>query len=122
VAGTSYDDNAVPGLAPNRVDGVLEMERGMGFAELRALWQDDVPVDDAGTESASSYTLVDVVVGLRSLALRGFDLEPFVGVSNVFDEAYVASVVPNAFGSRYFEPGPPRTFRAGLGVTWGPGR
>jgi iron complex outermembrane receptor protein len=43
---------------------------------------------------------------------------PFVGIANVFDETYVASVVPNAFGGRYYEPGPGRTFQVGVGVTW----
>ena len=119
VDGVSYAGNKVPGLAPNRVDGLVSLERGMGFGEIRGLWQDDVPVDDAGTASAEGYFLVDARVGIRDLRMGGFTVEPFVGVANVFDETYVASVIPNAFGQRYFEPGPPRTYRIGVGVVWG---
>jgi len=42
-----------------------------------------------------------------------------VAVSNVFDVTYNSSVVVNAFGARYFEPGPGRTFSLGMGVTFG---
>ncbi len=119
VDGEDYAGNAVPGLAPNRIDGLLTLTRGTGFGELRAVWQDDIPVDDAGTTSAPDYVVVDARLGLRDLHLGGFSVEPFVAVANLFDETYVASVVPNAFGRRYFEPGPPRTYRFGVGVDWG---
>jgi len=119
VDGTSYAGNSVPGLAPNRMDGVLMLERGSVFAELRGLWQDDLPVDDANTASAPSYVLMDARIGLTRTQVGGFALEPFVGVANIFDETYVASVVPNAFGQRYFEPGPTRTYRVGVGIVWG---
>jgi outer membrane receptor protein involved in Fe transport len=99
---------------------VVLLERGIGFAELRGLWQDDVPVDDAGTTSAESYLLFDARVGMRNVDAGRFTVEPFVAVANLFDETYVASVVPNAFGARYFEPGLPRTFRIGIGVVWDP--
>ena len=32
-----FSGNRVPGLAPNRVDGVLTLDRGPGFVELRAM-------------------------------------------------------------------------------------
>lgn len=119
VDGTDYSGNSVPGLAPNRLDGVVGVERGRIFGELRGIWQDDIPVTDDNSASAPSYVLVDVNVGLRQARVGDFSVQPFVGVANVFDESYVASVIPNAFGARYFEPGPPRTFRFGVGVNWG---
>jgi iron complex outermembrane recepter protein len=41
---------------------------------------------------------------------------PFLGVTNLFDEEYNTSVVINAFGQRYFEPGPGRALYGGLTV------
>jgi iron complex outermembrane receptor protein len=41
-------------------------------------------------------------------------VEVFLGIDNVFDEAYNGSVVPNAFGDRYFEPAPGRTVFGGV--------
>jgi iron complex outermembrane receptor protein len=114
-----FSGNKIPGLAPKRLDGLAVFDRGVGFVELRALWQDAVPVDDGGTTSGEQYFLADARIGLDRLTLGGMEVAPFFGVANLFDEVYVASVVPNAFGNRYFEPGPGRTYRIGLGITWG---
>lgn len=114
-----YSGNMVAGLAPNRVDGLLTLERGPGYVELRGLWQDDVPVDDANSATSPSYFLADARLGLDRLVLGNVNVSPFLAVANLFDTTYNASVVPNAFGSRYFEPGPGRTYRLGLGVAWG---
>jgi iron complex outermembrane recepter protein len=114
-----FSGNKVPGLAPQRLDGVLIFDRGLGFIEVRGLWQDSVPVDDGGTASSPSYFIADARIGLDGLPLGQFTVAPFVGVANMFDEVYNSSVVPNAFGSRFFEPGPTRTYRVGLGITWG---
>jgi iron complex outermembrane receptor protein len=40
-------------------------------------------------------------------------------VGNLLDRAYNTSVVINAFGGRYYEPGPGRTFYAGARLTLG---
>ena len=117
--GAVYTDNDVPGLAPNRVDGLLLYQRGITFFELRGLWQDEMPVDDGGTSTSPSYFVMDARIGAEGLTLAGTRVSPFLGVANLFDATYNSSVVPNAFGRRYFEPGPPRTYRIGVGVTWG---
>lgn len=116
--GDDFSGNMVPGLAPNRLDGVLAWEPGTAFVELRGLWQDDVPVADDGAATSPSYFIADVRVGAQGVAVGRLAVAPFVGISNVFDEMYNSSVVPNAFGSRYFEPGPTRNFKVGFGVTW----
>lgn len=116
--GNDYSGNKVPGLAPNRIDALLKLEGDPGYVELRALFQDDIPVDDANLFAAESHVLTDVRIGSTELAMGSGRVAPFVGIANLFDEAYVASVVPNAFGSRFFEPGPGRTFQFGVGVTW----
>ena len=114
-----YSGNKVPGLAPRRFDGLVIFDRGVGFFEFRTLWQDEVPVDDGGQSFSPSYLLAEVRVGLDGVTVGRIEVAPFIAVANIFNTTYNASVVPNAFGSRYFEPGPARTYRVGLGVTWG---
>jgi len=106
-------------VAPRSLDAVLSYAPSLGFVEVRGLWRDRVPVDDAGTARASPYFLLSLSAGLDERALGNTRLSPFVGVDNVTDTYYVASVVPNAFGDRFFEPGPGRTYQVGLAVTWG---
>lgn len=113
-----YADNRIPGLAPHRLDGVFAVEGRLGYAQLRGLYQDAVPVDDANTAESGAYFLADVRVGARELAAGRVTLSPFLAVSNLFDRRYNTAVTVNAFGGRFFEPGPGRTFQAGLGLTW----
>jgi iron complex outermembrane receptor protein len=120
--GQDFSGNKIPGLAPQRLDGLIVFDRGVGFLELRGLWQDDVPVDDEGMFASEQYFIADARLGLDGLRVGRIDVAPFIGVANALDEVYVASVVPNAFGfpeGRFFEPGPGRTYRVGLGITWG---
>ena len=120
--GTDYAGKRIPGLAPHRVDGWITFRRGTGFLELRGLYQDAIPVTDANDAEAPASFVGDVRVGLQGTRAGGMELSPFLAVANVLDRRYDASVVVNAFGARYFEPGPGRTFQAGLAVTWGGAR
>ena len=119
VDGTSFSGNRIPGLSPHRVDGRVVAERGPAFIEVRGLYQDAIPVNDANTAESPSAFIGDVRAGLQDVAMGSVTLSPFVAVANVLDRRYNASVVVNAFGSRYFEPGPGRTFQVGLGVSFG---
>ena len=117
--GDDFSGNRVPGLAPNRIDALVQFQGELGYLELRGLFQDDVPVDDGGMHSSPSYFVTDVRVGSTELEMGDAIVAPFVGIANLFDERYNASVVPNAFGRRYFEPDPGRTYQVGFGITWG---
>lgn len=118
VDGADLSGNRIPGLAPNRVQGLLTQERPRWFWAIEADWSDRVPVDDAGTASADAYALLDLRAGIRELALGDLRLAPFGGIANAFDESYVAAVTVNAFGGRFYEPGPGRSFHVGATVTW----
>lgn len=120
VDGEDHSDNRIPGLAPHRLEASLRAARGPWYAELAGQYRGEVPVNDANTAEADSYVLFDVRAGGESLDLGAFDISPFAGVRNLTDEIYSASVVPNAFGGRFFEPGPGRTLYVGLSTGWAP--
>lgn len=114
-----YSGNRIPGLAPYRISALLKQEHQHWFWSLQGDWSDDMPVDDAGTETAPSHHLFHLRAGLTEVAL-GSDMvvTPFFGLSNLFDESYITAVTVNAFGGRFFEPGPGRTFHLGASVAW----
>ncbi len=86
----------------------------MWFLEGNVEYLDKVPVNDANDAPfASSYTLFGVRVGANAVDLGGFQISPFAGVNNLFDKTYASSVTVNAFGGRYYEPGPGREFFVG---------
>ena len=114
-----FSGNRVPGLTPYRIDALGSIERGPAFLELRGLYQDGVPTNDANTATAAPYFLADVRAGLNDAGSGSARVSPYIAISNVLDRRYIGSVAVNAFGNRYYEPGPGRTLRLGFDVAWG---
>lgn len=117
VDGQSYNDNMIPGVSPNRLDAALSYTAPMGwFASIEGRYSDETPVNDRNTATSPSYTVFDARAGLQSFTLSSVDIEPFAGVTNLFDEEYNTAVTVNAFGGRFYEPGPGRAFYAGANI------
>ena len=109
-----FDGNRIPGMAPHQLDVVTRWAPRHWYAELRGLYRDGVPVDDANSAEAAPFFALDARLGSTGVRLGRLELAPLAGVSNVFDRTYVAAVTVNAVQGRFFEPGPGRTFYFGL--------
>lgn len=118
---TEFGGNRIPGLAPHRLQAGLRIDPEAWFGELTGSYLHRVPVNDGNSEYAPSHFLVDLRAGARALSLGNVDLAPWAAVVNLLDRRFTASVVPNAFGGRYYEPGPGRSLQVGLRATWGGG-
>lgn len=118
VEGEDLSGRPIPGLAPHRLEALLRWEGNRWFADADAEWVDRIPVSDTRDDQAPSYWLLDLRGGLEGVRTAGLELSPFAGVSNLLDESYIGSVAVNAFGGRFFEPGPGRTFHVGMTVAW----
>ena len=114
--------NEVPGVPRHRLFAALSYDSPQGLfaeAELERVgryWANDFNGPPPGSDASldeffnSAYLRVDLRFGIDYRAVR-----PFVAVDNLFDARYNGSVVPNAFGGRFFEPAPGRTWRLGIG-------
>lgn len=118
VEGEDLSGNRIPGVAPTSVEAVVEAERDGWLVRMDAGWRDRVPADDRNEAHAPSYWVLDLTARTEPIVLSALELRAFGGVSNVLDEEYVAAVAVNAFGGRYFEPGPPRSFHLGVRAVW----
>ncbi len=114
--GEGIDGNRIPGRAPTRFETRASLERSGYLASLDLTWADAVPVDDENTAEAPSWFRADLRVGLDALLVGSASILPWVEIGNLTDTDYVGSVAVNAFGGRYFEPAPGRTFSMGLQV------
>jgi iron complex outermembrane receptor protein len=119
--GDDFAGNRVPGVARDRVQARLRLTPNMWWAEVVGSYVSRVQANDANTAGARSYKLVDVRVGLDEYAMGGINVSPWVAVVNAFDEDYNASIAVNAFGGRFFEPGPTQSFQVGLRARFGGG-
>ena len=118
--GNVFDDNAVPGLSKHRIDGLVRLRQGQWYGELRGDYVGRAPTNNANDpqSAAKAYTLWDFRTGLSGQRIGNVEVAPFVSVTNIFDEVYAAALAINAFGGRYFEPGPRRAFSVGLSATF----
>jgi len=111
---TVYDGKDVPGVAANRADATLSWRPKWFFADWETRASSSIAVNDANSERSPSYVVHGVRVGLKELRYGATSIAPHFGVMNLFDAKYNTSVVVNAFGSRYYEPGPPRSVYGGV--------
>jgi iron complex outermembrane receptor protein len=124
--GQDLEGNRIPGAPRHSVDAVLTWEGSIpsgnldGFVELRTLYRGSVAVDDVNSDAAGPFLLLDLRMGVGSVQLGEVALSPFVGIGNLLDRAYVTSVSVNAFGGRFFDPGPPRSFHFGVQAVLAP--
>ncbi len=119
-ADETFDGNKVPGVAPHRLELFGSYDTPLGwYVAVEAEYQNEMAVNDANTALSPDYVVVDVRAGSRGLETGAISLAPFAGVFNLFDEEYNSAVTVNAFGGRFFEPGPPRSFYFGARLRFG---
>lgn len=111
---TTFDGKRVPGVARNRADATLSYQPAKFFFDVETRASSAIPVNDANSAHSPSYVVHSLRAGLRELRAGALEFAPHVGVLNLFDRDYNTSVVVNAFGSRYYEPGPPRSLYGGV--------
>ncbi len=117
--GERLDDNRLPGAVPHRAQLGATWRAGAGYIAGDFDAASRTPVNDRNTAHSPGHVLVGLRGGLESRRVAGTSLAPFVGITNLLDARYNASVVVNAFGSRFYEPGPGRSFFAGVRVAFG---
>jgi iron complex outermembrane receptor protein len=118
-AGTQYAGNAIPGIPERQAQFSAAYHHRFGFALVEWLAKDKVQVNDANAAAAPGYALVNLRAGGRAAFGKPW-LSPVFGVQNALDRKYVGSVAVNAGLGKYYEPGPGRTWYAGLSVASAP--
>lgn len=105
----------LPGVPRHTLFGELTRRHAALSVALEGLYRSAVSVNDAGTDAASGYT----VVNLRGALNLPAGVQLFARVDNLLDRRYAGSVIVNETNARYFEPAPGRTLGAGLRWSFG---
>ncbi|HEY0154460.1 MAG TPA: TonB-dependent receptor, partial [Longimicrobium sp.] len=125
VGSTDLRGNRVPGIAPHRIAATAFWRPARGpFAGVDLRHESEMPVADAdaaGDLASPAYTVVDLRGGWTGARIGSFRLSPSFGITNLLGVDYNTSVVVNAARGRFYEPGPGRTFYAGIEVKQGGG-
>ena len=105
--------NRIPGVAASNVYTELAYSPAMGWrAGLEARRLSKVYVDDANSDAASRYAVLNARVGYLWRVSR-WSLEGFARVDNATDRRYAGSVIVNEGNGRFFEPAQGRTALVG---------
>ena len=114
--GNDFSGNTIPGIPETFAHADISYAHESGFfAAVDALYTGDLFADNANAAEVRGATVANMRFGLKKTVDR-IDIEPFIGISNVFDTDFTANVRINAFGGRYFEPGPDRNVYGGVSV------
>nr|WP_300311307.1 TonB-dependent receptor [Halomonas sp.] len=123
VSGSDLDGKRLPGLPETTWNTQLTwFGQGSGaarrFATLETQYVGDMVADNANQVDVDDYWLVNLRAGDGWRLSSGNVVSGYIGIRNLFDEAYYANVRINANNDRYFEPAPDRSFYAGLELTF----
>ena len=71
--------------------------------------------DNANATRVESSSVSNIRLGHNGY-YDDWEISSFLGVNNLFDEAYNSNIRINAFGARYYEPAPERNAYIGITV------
>ena len=119
-----YAGNHLPGVAPDVINAGLEWEWGSGFySNINFLYTSAMPMNDANSLYSDAYQIVNIKTGYRKELFSNFLLDLYAGIRNIFNEKYASMILVNATGfnntaPRYYYPGPPVNYFAGLSIRY----
>ena len=112
------DGRPLPGIPQHWLHLLLQahpaVARG-GWAELEETHSSGFFVDDTLNTYTGAWWTTTLRLGWDG-AVGDWRVRPFVGFNNVFNRAYLGSVVINATGGRYYEPAPGRNMYLGFAL------
>ncbi|MFN3554758.1 MAG: TonB-dependent receptor [Bacteroidales bacterium] len=118
----NFSGNTIPGVPQQVFFASLFAQSGAGlYGSVTFRRVGRMQMNDANSRQTRPYSLSDLSLGYRNSFKSRWDLDVFLRLNNVFDKHYASMVLVNAptFGSaapRYYYPGLPRHFTAGLRV------
>lgn len=109
-----YSGKYVPSVPKHNLYLALSYEKPIlenitGFIKVSDRFVSNMYVDDANTESTSSYQLLNLLVG-SDIKLGKFNIMFSSGVNNILNKTYVGFININSDRKEYYEAGEPRNY------------
>ena len=115
--GNDFSNKTLPGV-PSRFGYFgLSYQSTQGLsARFETNYVGSIFANNTNTTNVSSYS----VSGFRASYMMerdSWEIRPYLGINNIFDESYSNNIRINAWGGRYFEPAPKRNSYLGITVS-----
>lgn len=119
-----FSGNQLTGTPKYKWSAGLNISSSKGLS-LAVLYNNvgEIPLNDANSLYSDSYELLTLKSTFSFKIYKNFLMELNVGINNLFDEKYAASILPNAVGfgnasPRYYYPGNPRNYFGGFSLKY----
>lgn len=113
-----YSDNRLTGVPAYTIVSSLFFQLPAEiFLFLQHNYTGRIPLNDANSEYASPYNLVQIKTGWKYFQLK-WNLEISLGIDNLLNQKYSLGNDLNAAGGRYYNPAPGRNYFCGITIAF----
>lgn len=113
-----YSGNKLTGVPPITTSSGLELLNKSGFyGNINAQYTGKMPITDDNTLFSQGYLLLRSKVGYRR-SFGKYTLDANAGADNITDTNYASMLLINAGTERYYYPGLPRNYYAGISLKY----
>ena len=110
-----YSGNKLPGVASQTLAAGIDANTKAGlYANANFFYSSKIALNDANTDYAEPYNLLSLRVGYKKYVSKKVRIEIFTSAENILDEKYSLGNDINAFGGRYYNVAPGRSYFAGI--------
>ena len=120
----NYSGNDLTGV-PNAVfNAGLDFTSTIGFyGNINFQYVSSMPMTDSNSLFSDSYKLTNMKFGYLININKKLNFKVYLGINNIFDEAYASQILINASGfggnaPRYYYPGNPVNYYSGLNLNY----
>ena len=114
--GESFDGNQIPGIPKDHFHFEISWFGDTGlYARWNTLYVGTMFADNANQDEIDPYSVSNFRFGYNGF-VGDWEISPFAGINNLFDEEYNDNIRINAFGKRYFEPAPDQNAYFGITI------
>ena len=112
-----FSGKRLPGVPKQFFVGGLDFVSNTGlYTNLTYTYSDPIFLNDANTDKANPYNLLNIRAGCKNISLHVVRLELFAGADNIFNVRYSLGNDINAAAGRYFNAAPGINYFAGLNL------
>lgn len=119
LGGEVFDGKRIPGVPEHLAHFDLNWQHPSGwYAAADLLYAGAIYADNANTVRSGGYVVSSLRAGYHAKR-PGWVFQPFIGINNLFDQAYPANLRINASFGRFYEPAPQRNLYGGMEIRLG---
>ncbi len=120
----NYSGNDLTGVPKSIFNAGLDFTSNIGFyGNINFQYVSSMPMNDSNSLFSDSYKLTNMKFGYLININKKLNFKVYLGINNIFDEAYASQILINASGfggsaPRYYYPGNPVNYYSGLNLNY----